>query len=235
MSNPCFQFKDFTIWHDKCAMKVGTDSVLLGAWAPITGAQALDIGCGTGILTLMLASRSNLLIHAVDIEASAVRQTRENADRTPWKDRITVEQADVRQWRGNRTFDTIISNPPFYKEQTAPADKARSLARNTLSLNYDELVKTVVSHLSPTGIFSVILPASSEMDFRGIAVEYGLHPVRSLNVTTKEGKPPKRIVLAFSREGRLFTESKQRLFIQKSTGTFSDEYKALVGRYYLKM
>lgn len=236
MSNAYFQFKNFTIWHDKCAMKVSTDSVLLGAWSPIVGTSALDIGAGTGILAIMLVSRSEILdIHAVDIESSAVKQTIENAELTPWKNRIAAEQADIRQWTSKQKFDTIISNPPFYKEQTVPTDKARLMARNTLSLSYNDLVKAVVKHLSPNGIFSVILPTSAELDFRGISVEYGLHPVQSLTITTVEGKAPKRILLAYSLQESPFPEKKQRLFIHNTTGDFTEDYKALVGKYYLKI
>lgn len=235
MSNPYFQFKDFTIWHDKCAMKVGTDSVLLGAWAPIKGLSALDIGSGTGILSIMLASRSFLLIHALDIDEASVKQTLENAALTKWKDRISAEIADIRAWNSDRKFDTIISNPPFYKEKTLPDSRTRLMARNTCSLDYADLIKQVVRHLSSTGIFSVILPKSSELEFRALAVEYGLHPVQSLEVTTVEGKSPKRILLAFSSDISLLPEKKQQLSIYTHSGTFSEEYKKIVGSYYLHL
>lgn len=235
MSNSYFQFKKFTIRHDKCAMKVGMDSVLLGAWAPLRGTSALDIGCGTGILAIMLASRAAVSVHAIDIDASAVEQTLENAASTPWKEQITGETADIRTWNGKQSFDTIISNPPFYKEQTTSPDKARLIARSTQSLSYNDLVKSVVRLLSPTGVFSVILPSSAEMDMRGIAVEYGLHLVQSLTVTTVEGKAPKRILMSFSPENSSFSERKMRLCIRDSQGEFTEEYKALVGPYYLHL
>lgn len=235
MRNPYFQFKDFTIWHDKCAMKVGTDSVLLGAWTPVKGASALDIGSGTGILAIMLASRSSVFVHALDIDESAVSQTLENAALTPWKDRISAEIADIRTWKSERKFDTIISNPPFYKENTLPDNTARLMARNTCSLNYADLVKQAVNHLTSTGIFSVIIPKSSELEFRALAVENGLHPVQSLEVTTVERKPPKRILLAFSLENSSLPEKKQHLSIYTSPGVFSEAYRKLVGAYYLHL
>lgn len=236
MSNSYFQFKKFTIRHDKCAMKVGTDSVLLGAWAPVFGRSVLDIGCGTGILSILLASRvPDLAIYAVDIDASAVEQTMENAHNTPWGKQITAQTIDIRKWESTQLFDTILSNPPFYPEQTLPPSEQRSLARNTCSLNYRELVECVVNHLSPDGLFSVILPISSEMIFRGLAVEYGLHPVRSLTVTTVEGKMPKRILMAYTLQNIMSFEEKQTLCIRNSSGDYSSEYSQLVGDYYLKL
>lgn len=234
MGNPYFQFKDFTIWHDKCAMKVGTDSVLLGAWAVLRGETALDIGCGTGILAIMLASRSNLHIHAVDIDAPAIAQTLENAALTPWKERITAETADIRTYNAGRKFDTILSNPPFYTENTLPDGKARQQARNASSLSYGDLVEAVMKHLSPQGVFNVILPASSEMDFRGIAVENGLHPVRSLSVSTVEGKVPKRVLMAFSPEDAC-TEKREHLSIHAPGREYTEAYRQLVGGFYLNM
>lgn len=235
MSNPYFQFKKFTIWHDKCAMKVGTDSVLLGAWAPFIGNTALDVGCGTGILSIMLAGRSELDIHALDIDADAVSQTLENAAATPWKDRITAETADFCKWKDERVFDTILSNPPFYESQTLPPEKARMKARNTQSLSYGDLICQVARRLSPKGLFSMVLPASEERTLRGLAVEYGLHPVKSLKVTTVEGKVPKRLLITFTPESISLQEEQRCLCIHDASGAFTDEYKRLVGDYYLKV
>lgn len=235
MSNPYFQFRDFTIWHDKCAMKVGTDSVLLGAWAPFTGNTALDIGCGTGILSIMLAKRSSLTIHAIDIDQAAVEQTLENAKKTPWIGRITAEVADIRNWQGGRVFDTILSNPPFYNTRTVSPEKARMQARNTLSLSYGDLIQQAVAHLSPDGLFSVVLPVSEEMNFRGLAVEHGLHPLKSLTITTVEGKAPKRILMTYTLSTVSSNEEKKSLCIHDAKGHFTEDYVRLVGDYYLRL
>lgn len=236
MSNPYFQFKQFTIRHDKCAMKVGTDSVLLGAWAPVKGKTALDVGCGTGILSLMLACRSDLhMIHAIDIDPAAVDQTLENASNTKWRQRITAETVDVRSFSPSCAFDTVISNPPFYTETVLPPSQGRLHARNTVSLDYRQLVDSVVRFLSPQGIFSVVLPAAAEMTFRGLLVEYGLHPVQSLLITTVEGKAPKRVLLASSPAVQPVSEKRELMCIHRSDGTFSHEYTELAGRYYLHL
>lgn len=235
MSNPYFQFKNFTIWHDECAMKVGTDSVLLGAWAPFTGTEALDIGCGTGILSIMLACRSSLNIHAIDIDPAAVRQTLKNVGKTTWSRRITAEVADIRNWSNQGLYDTIISNPPFYNVQTKSPDRARMQARNTESLSYEELIKQAVKRLSPDGLFSVVLPVSEEMNFRGLTVEYGLHPIQSLTITTVEGKMPKRILMTYSLREMSEAEKRNNLCIHNASGTFTDDYAQLVGNYYLKL
>lgn len=235
MSNPYFEFKKFTIRHDKCAMKVGTDSVLLGAWAPCKGKTALDIGCGTGILSIMLACRSSMLVHAIDIDPAAVGQTLENAETTPWGNRISAETADIRHWDNGLRFDTVLSNPPFYNSQTTSPDKNRTQARNTCSLSYKELIQQAAAHLSPDGIFSVVLPAAEEMNFRGLAVEQGLHPLQSLTITTVEGKSPKRILMAYTSKDFQANEKKDTLCIHDTSGAFTKEYVRLVGAYYLKL
>lgn len=120
MPNPYFQFKQFVVFHDKCAMKVGTDGVLVGAWAQVDGARkVLDIGTGSGLIALMLAQRNpDAFVTAVDIDEAAVEQARENVARTPWSDRMEVERLDIRkapeEWNG--CFDAIVSNPPYFVE-----------------------------------------------------------------------------------------------------------------------
>ena len=126
MSNPYFQFKQFTVWHDKCAMKVGTDGVLLGAWTSVQGAHSiLDVGTGTGLVALMLAQRSlpNTNIVALEIDEAAARQAKENIVRSPWKKQIEVVQADFRKYQSPEKFDVIVSNPPYFVDSLGCPDQ----------------------------------------------------------------------------------------------------------------
>ena len=135
MSNPYFQFKQFTVWHDKCAMKVGTDGVLLGAWTSVESAhRILDIGTGTGLVALMLVQRSlpDANIVALEIDEAAVGQARENIIRSPWKERVEVVQADFRKYRSSDKFDVIVSNPPYFVDSLECPDRQRTAARHRL-------------------------------------------------------------------------------------------------------
>ena len=133
MSNPYFQFKQFTVWHDKCAMKVGTDGVLLGAWASVQNAhKILDVGTGTGLVALMLAQRSlpDADIIALEIDEAAAGQARENVTRSPWKERVEVVQTDFRDYQSSDKFDVIVSNPPYFVDSLECPDQQRNAARH---------------------------------------------------------------------------------------------------------
>lgn len=132
MPNPYFSFKQFTVYHDRCAMKVGTDGVLLGAWADVVSARnILDIGTGTGLISLMMAQRCNARIRAVDIDADAVEQARGNVAASPWQDRIEVELQDICHFTSETLFDVIVSNPPYFTDSLKCPGKQRNIARHT--------------------------------------------------------------------------------------------------------
>ena len=163
MANPYFQFKQFTVWHDKCAMKVGTDGVLLGAWTSVENTRSiLDVGCGTGLISLMLAQRCQAIIDALDIDPAACMQARENADRSPFGQRLQVIHrpfADcVTEFAGIRQYDCIVSNPPYFINSLKCPDKQRNQARHTDTLSLDELISGSKQLLSPGGRLCLILP-----------------------------------------------------------------------------
>ena len=148
MPNPYFQFKRFTVYHDRCAMKVGTDGVLLGAWTDVSSSQQiLDIGTGTGLIALMLAQR-NVTAHitAIDIDEEAIEQAQGNIAASPWKNRIEVMKQDFCQYSANRLFDTIVSNPPYFNQSLKGPDSQRNTARHTDSLELQP--HTVCIHLA---------------------------------------------------------------------------------------
>lgn len=234
MPNPYFSFKRFTVYHDRCAMKVGTDGVLLGAWADVASArQVLDIGTGTGLIALMVAQRSHARIKAIDIDEDAVGQARENVAASPWKDRIEVERQDVCRFTPGCLFDAIVSNPPYFADSLKCPDGQRNAARHTDSLDFDRLIASAARLLHPEGAFSVIIPTDGKELFLAIAARYGLHLSRQTLVHTKPGAEPKRVLLALKFAADDCTMDD--LTIELSRHVYSAAYTALTKEFYLKM
>lgn len=196
-----FKFKYFTIWQDRCAMKVGTDGVLLGAWAH-RGSRILDVGTGTGLIALMMAQRSpQAQVVAVDIDEDAVSQAQENVDAARCEDRITVVHSSIQEL-GKRegyqgTFDVIVSNPPFFIDSLNAPDQQRNMARHADTLTYGELMEAAWKLLSDEGELSVVVPFDYRQRMEDEATFRGFFPSRICAVRTVEGKPAKRYLLAF--------------------------------------
>lgn len=237
MENIYFEFKQFRVRHDRCAMKIGTDGVMLGAWCDVGQATAiLDIGTGTGIIALLAAQRSNARIIGIDIDREAVEQACENAMNSPWPDRISIFNYDALSCScmfSEHSFDLIVSNPPFYENALDSTDKRRNSARNESSLPFESLIDTVTTLLHVKGRFNVILPYVSAERFIYNCWERGLYLYRRTNVYTKSGKKASRVMLGFSFQKQSPEETV--LFIRKSDGTLTPEYIALVGDYYVKL
>lgn len=234
MPNPYFSFKQFTVCHDRCAMKVGTDGVLLGAWVDVASARnILDIGTGTGLIALMMAQRGNARIWAIDIDADAVEQARGNVAASPWKDRIEVERQDACHFVSDILFDAIVSNPPYFADSLKCPDGQRNTARHTDHLDFDRLTASAARLLHPEGTFSVIIPTDGRESFLQIAARHGLHLSRQTWVHTKPGAAPKRVLLALRfTAARCLTDD---LTIELSRHVYSEEYTALTRDFYLKM
>lgn len=238
MPNPFFQFKQFVVFHDKCAMKVGTDGVLVGAWAQVDGAaRILDIGTGSGLIALMLAQRNpQAFVVAVDIDEAAVEQVRENVARSPWADRMDVTRLDIRQapeeWKGR--FDAIVSNPPYFVESVKCPQAQRNTARHTDALDFKALLAKVAFLLSDEGCFSVILPAQAASDFVALALKEGLSLSRQTWVHSRAELPPKRVLMAFVKSSCLQTEIRH-LAIETTHHVYTSEFKELVKSFYLAL
>ncbi len=232
MSNPYFTFKQFTIRHDRCAMKVGTDGVLLGAWAEVSSSRRiLDVGTGTGLIALMLAQRSNALIWAIDIDADAVKQARENVAASPWKDRIVVEWQDVRTYEPGVCFDLVISNPPYFTRSLKSVNEARNTAKHTEKLDFENLITAAERLIVPEGTLSIILPSDGMAAFRKTAECHGFNLSRCMWVCTKPKADPKRVLLSFK---RFPTDiSIEELTLELSYHVYSKEYIALTQDFYL--
>ena len=218
-----FQFKQFTIEQELCAMKVGTDGVLLGAWAK-GGPRILDIGTGTGIIALMMAQRyPEAQVTAIDIDEEAVRQAEQNVSQSPFLGRISVLQQAVQEHLGE--YESIVSNPPFFIDSLQAPDEQRNMARHTATLSYAELMKAAYRLLADNGEFSVVIPFDYRRRMEDEAVFVGFFPSRVCGVKTTERKPAKRYLLAFR---------KHPCPCEKSEITIGDEtYNRLTEAFYL--
>lgn len=235
MPNPFFSFKQFTIRHDRCAMKVGTDGVLLGAWTDIRQARhILDIGTGTGLIALMLAQRqSEATVTAIDIDAEAVSQAQENIQESPWKERVTAVWQDIKRYRPQTLFDTIVSNPPYFIDSLKCPDNQRNTARHTDTLDMHALLYQVSQLLTTDGHFSIVLPFEQTDALVKTAERVGLYPSRHTAVITRPGLAPKRTLMEFARKKEAFQTDE--LVIELERHIYSEEYIALTKDFYLKM
>lgn len=236
MSNTSFQFKQFTIRHDKCAMKVGTDGVLLGAWAQVDSCKrVLDVGAGTGLISLQLAQRNaNAEVIAIEIDEAASQQASENIAGSPWADRVKVICSDFRNFQTEDKFDLIVSNPPYFVDALKCPDEQRRLARHTGELNYEFLFSHSANLLEEQGRISVIIPSEVEKTVIDTAWKYKLFPYDRLCVYTKPGKPCRRVLLSFGFQERECIE--ENLCIETvHHHQYTPEYITLTKDFYLKM
>jgi tRNA1Val (adenine37-N6)-methyltransferase len=237
MSNSWFRFKQFTVQQDACAMKVTTDACIQGAWAPAppTASTALDIGTGTGLLSLMLAQRfPQLHIDAIDTDTAAAKQAATNAATSPWTDRIRVMHADVRQYSPTKNYDLIICNPPFFKSSLLSGNKEKDMARHDVSLKQEELLITVSTLLSTHGTFSLLLPFTEYRQWQPLFAEYGLHEQQILYVKHHPDANVKRVVSILS---KIATSAivENTLTIKESDGNYTALFKNLLGNFYLDL
>lgn len=235
MGNPYFQFKQFTVWHNRCAMKVGTDAVLLGSWMHVEGAsRLLDIGCGCGLISLMAAQRCKEgRVVAVEIDGEAAAQAHENVQKSPWKERIEVVHADICNFSSAEGFDVIFSNPPYFVNSLKCPDKQRSDARHTDTLDFDTLMQRVESLLKVDGEFSVVIPMDAVRAIKASAIAHRLYLSRETHVYTKPSAPVKRALLAFRRTMPDTLVLPQKLVICPYPGEYGEEYKRMVNDFYL--
>lgn len=233
-----FKFKEFTIHQDQCAMKIGTDGVLLGAWTSLDKQpeSILDIGAGTGIIALQLAQRSFAeTIDAIELDDDAYEQCVANFEASLWADRLFCYHAGFDEFvdEMDDKYDLIVSNPPFYAEEVASGNEARDKARQNSSLPFDELVQGVSQFLTDNGTFSVIIPFKEEDNVNGLAEGVGLFPNR---ITRVKGNPEtdfKRSLMEFSfHNSRPYIDS---LVIEESRHQYTKEYIDLTKAFYLKM
>jgi tRNA1Val (adenine37-N6)-methyltransferase len=249
-----FNFKRFTIDQNGCAMKVGTDGVLLGAWCridPLQDKAILDIGTGTGLIALQLAQRinnTNATIEAIEIDIEACNAAERNFAASPWVDRLTLHRASVQEFARTvatasteqKQFDHIVSNPPYFANSLTSPDTSRNFARHTQSLSYDDLMKYCSMLLKPDGRVSLIVPAGVETQKMIATAETNdLRPTRRTDVHTTIRSGSKRTLLEFMQkrhaQGTPYKplEADTLIIEGSESGTFSPEYRALTRDFYL--
>ena len=240
-----FAFKQFAVNDVRSAHKVGTDAVLLGAWARLDGSEksVLDVGTGSGVIALMMAQRSaNASVVAVEIDAGSALDARANFEFSPWNGRLFLVEADFRE-SGERIkkilpakADLIVSNPPYFTDDLRNPDVRKSAARHTDSLSYDDFLDASAPLLAERGRLAVVLPAEESQEFITKAFDRGLRLHRICRVSTKEGLPPKRCLMEFSSANIPLEEETLAIHETNADGLqdFTPAYKALTRDFYLK-
>ena len=234
-----FQFKQFSVEQDRCAMKIGTDGVLLGAWTPIENNpfSILDIGTGTGIIALLLAQRSAAeQIDALEIDENAYEQATDNFENSPWNDRLFCFHAGLDEFieEPEDQYDLIVSNPPFYSEDYKTDNSQRDLARFQDAMPFEDLIEAADLLLSENGVFAVIIPFKEEETFLALAAAQELYPLKITRVKGTPTSETKRSLLAFSRKS-ISDFPIDELIIETARHIYTPEYISLTKDFYLKM
>ncbi len=263
MPLPAFRFKKFNVAQAGAAHPVGTDAVLLGAWADVRGVERfLDIGTGTGVVALMLAQRildlttfkklSNLDMTwkgvGVEIHPPSATLARENFSSSPWARQLELWQGSIQAFADidsltssetinidwpNKSFDLIVSNPPFFSELTISPDKTRSLGRHTATLSPGDLLTCVSRLLTPGGKFCVIVPEREGRRLCELAVLHGLYWTRIAEVRSRPGKPVERLLIQFEKSPYAFEREEFSIYAGKTGEEYAERFLAMTQDFYL--
>lgn len=236
--NAHFRFKQFTVRQDQCAMKVCTDACVLGAWADVQDAdRILDIGAGTGLLSLMLAQRNTYAhIDAVEIDAEAFYQAGENVEQSPFHDRITLFHSAVQEFVSDHQYDAIITNPPFFQSDLLSPIEKKNIAHHAKSLDFDEILVAIDRLLKPDGKVNILFPVEEGARFTEKAEQAGWKLVRKMTLFHQEDKKAFRVFLLFQRvEYAHNLNIEPDLYIYEKDGTTHDpRFRDLLKAFYLK-
>jgi tRNA1Val (adenine37-N6)-methyltransferase len=237
VANPYFKFKMFTVFHDRCAMKVTTDACLFGAWcaeeikhSSRKNYSLLDIGTGTGLLSLMIAQKNNCIINAIEIDKSAAQQATENIEASPWNERISVHQKNILQHSG-KEYSVIVSNPPFYENELQSTDERKNEAHHGAGLTFNELFSYLEKHLLTNGNFYLLLPYKRIEEAEKIIREKGLFVEKKVIVSTSPNHKPFRVMIKGGKKES--TKEEVCLYINNGEKEYSNEFIQLLKDYYL--
>ena len=235
MANDYFQFKQFTINQDKCAMKVGTDGVLLGAWVEALDPKSiLDVGTGTGLIALMLSQRyPKSKVTGLELDCSAYDQATENTKNSPFNSNITIVKEDFKKFKSTTKFDLIICNPPFFTSGTPSASIGRSMARHTITLSYEDLILGAKKLFSKNGIIAFIAPIEFQGQLSELTDRNHMYTTRECIVFPNNEKESKRILLQLSMNKE--NKKSETLILEKHRHEYTEEAKALFQNFYLKL
>lgn len=236
MPNNYFKFKQFTVQQEHCAMKVCTDACLFGAYVADqvktkASGNILDIGTGTGVLSLMLAQRVPAAIDAVEIDEAAYQQAKENFESSPWKERLTIVNADILQLEANKQYDCILSNPPFFEHDLKSDDRNKNIAKHDTSLTFEKLIPAANAHLKEDGIFAVLLPYHRAALFMEAAMAGGYYPVKKVWIKQTGNHNFFRAILIFSKHQA--PPSEETIVIKNAAGKYTVRFAELLKDYYL--
>ena len=238
MSNTYFQFKQFIIHQEHCAMKVCTDACLFGAWLAervarwqMTDNSVLDIGAGTGLLSLMLAQQTGCMIDAVELDEKAAEQAADNFEASPWHEHCQVIQADIRTVHLGKKYGLIISNPPFYQNDLKTGDDQRNMALHSKELSLFELLAAIKKHLAANGKFAVLLPYHRKTEFENMAIADGFLLAEEVLVKQSEVHDYFRVMLLFDAAA---TNHNSNTITIIESGQYSSAFIELLQPYYLK-
>lgn len=239
MGNSFFQFKQFTVHQDRCAMKVTTDACLFGAWVAGDLQQnknsktLLDIGTGTGLLSLMIVQGNpQLLIDAIEIDAAAAKQAEENITASEWKDRVTLFHQDIKKMPTGKKYDLIISNPPFYENELQSENAQRNIAHHSNNLSLNELLKIIKINLRPDGSFYLLLPFKRNNEIENLLKENELFILKKLVVRQSIQHDYFRIMIKGSLN-KIFAPEEKEISIKNNNQEYTEEFTRLLKDYYL--
>jgi tRNA1Val (adenine37-N6)-methyltransferase len=234
LSNSYFQFKQFRIEQGQTAMKVCTDSCILGAWTPVPRqGRILDIGTGTGLLALMLAQRTEALIDALEIEPDACAQARQNVSASPWASRVLVHPLAIQDFVQEPVYDLIISNPPFYSQSLRSEKEKINMAYHSTQLSLPELLGAVSRLLHPDGFFSVLLPPFEAALLRREAVADHLHVHHILQIQDRTTTAVIREITLLSKQPCAVQVAET--FVIKEGDVYSEAFRKILSSYYLHL
>ena len=238
--NSYFSFKQFIIQQDKCAMKVCTDACLFGAWVANKletekdkPSNILDIGTGTGLLSLMLAQKITATIHAVEMDENTFTQAKENFENSIFSNQITAYQKDILDFESEEKYDCIISNPPFFENQLKSDDEARNKAMHATTLSLENLLKKIKELLSNKGRAYLLLPFYCIKDFEKTVLSESLYITEIVKINHNNTKPFFRVFIEISRQQKIKIEN--IITIKNAENFYTEPFKNLLEDYYLRL
>ena len=240
MANPYFQFKQFTVHQEHTAMKVCTDACLFGAWTALdpqiqVAQKILDIGSGTGLLSLMLAQKSTALITAIEIEDGAYKQTKANFEASPWQDRLQVEHLPIQDYAANYKhllYDCVITNPPFYEGDLQSPNASKNVASHSVALPWEDLATAAATLLQDHGAWFVLVPTLRAYTMQKLAGNYGMQLSQEVLMYNDAKHLPIRAMLKFIKQPETAIQ-RNKIIIKNDDQSYSPEFTFLLKEYYL--